>query len=116
MGVRSCPHACSFSTKAFQCHTRNMGATDGSFIVDLRDVVSTGGDPAERLKLVADLLRDRGGYRWVGLYDADGPAGIMRNIIRSGPSALEYPTFRIANGLTGVDRRPQNHPRGQCQC
>jgi putative methionine-R-sulfoxide reductase with GAF domain len=79
-----------------------MGAADDSLIADLRNVVSMDGDRAERLKLLADLLRERGGHRWVGLYDVDGPSGLVRNIVWSGPGAPEYPTFPITSGLTGA--------------
>jgi putative methionine-R-sulfoxide reductase with GAF domain len=74
-----------------------MGAADDSLIADLQNVVSTGGDRIGRLKLVADLLRERG-----GLYDVDGPSGVVRNIVWSGPGAPEYPTFPITSGLTGA--------------
>ena len=79
-----------------------MGAADTSLIADLQKVISTGGDRNERLKLVADLLRERGGHRWVGLYDIDGPSGVVRNVVWRGPGAPEYPTFPITGGLTGA--------------
>jgi L-methionine (R)-S-oxide reductase len=79
-----------------------MGAADDSLIADLRNVVSMDGDRAERLKLVADLLRERGGHRWVGPYDVDDPSGLVRNIVWSGPGAPEYPTFPVTSGLTGA--------------
>jgi len=62
-----------------------MGAANDSLISSLQSVVSIYGDRAERLKLVADLLREQGGHRWVGLYDVDSPSGLVRNIVWSGP-------------------------------
>lgn len=79
-----------------------MGAANYSLIADLQSVVSMYGDRAERLEFVADLLRERGGHRWVGLYDVDGPSGLVRNIVWSGPGAPEYPTFPLTSGLTGA--------------
>ncbi len=54
------------------------------------------------LQAVADLLKNHGGYSWVGLYDVDHSAGVVANVAWSGPSAPEYPTFPIAGGLTGA--------------
>jgi L-methionine (R)-S-oxide reductase len=88
-----------------------MGAHDDGLIADLRNVVSMNGNRVERLKLAADLLRERGGHRWVGLYDVDVSLGLVRNLVWSGPGAPEYPTFPITSGLTGAaiaDRKTVN--------
>jgi putative methionine-R-sulfoxide reductase with GAF domain len=79
-----------------------MGAADDGLIADPRNLVSLEGDRARRLKLVADLLRERGGHRWVGLYEVDGPSDVVRNIVWSGVGAPEYPIFPITSGLTGA--------------
>jgi hypothetical protein len=45
------------------------------------------------LQSVADLLKRIGEYRWVGFYDVDRPAGVVRNIVWSGlgqRSTLSY--------------------------
>ena len=71
-------------------------------LADLRQIVSEPEDRKASLRAVADLLKDRGGYRWVGLYDVDHTARVVRNIVWSGPGAPEYPTFPITKGLTGA--------------
>ena len=68
----------------------------------LRNIVSTARDRAASLQQAADLLKSAGGYRWVGLYDVDRAAGIVTNIVWSGPGAPEYTTFPITKGLTGA--------------
>ena len=66
-------------------------------------VVEDRGDRGlKSLQAVADCLREHGNYRWVGLYDVNRQAGMVVNIVWSGPGAPEYPTFAIAKGLTGV--------------
>ena len=54
------------------------------------------------LQAVAHLLGDRGGYRWVGLYDVDHAAGAVRIIVWSGSGAPKFPEFPIKKGLTGA--------------
>jgi L-methionine (R)-S-oxide reductase len=49
---------------------------------------------------IADALRQKGGYRWTGLYDVDSQAGLVSNIAWSGTGAPQYPTFPITKGLT----------------
>ena len=51
---------------------------------------------------MADTIRHIGGYRWVGLYDVDHAAGVVRNVVLSGPGAPEYPQFPINKGPTGA--------------
>ena len=68
----------------------------------LRNIVSTARDRAASLQQAADLLKSAGGYRWVGLYDVDRAAGIVTNIVWSGPGAPEHITFPITKGLTGA--------------
>ena len=71
-------------------------------LIDLRNLVSTAGDRVAALRGVAELLRNSGSYRWVGLYDVDRVGGTVTNIVWSGPGAPEYPTFPISKGLTGA--------------
>jgi GAF domain-containing protein len=54
------------------------------------------------LQAVADTIRHVGDYRWVGLYDVDHRAGVVRNVVFSGPGAPAYPQFPINKGLTGA--------------
>jgi GAF domain-containing protein len=70
-------------------------------IVGLRDIVSSSRDRVSALRAAAESIKDFGRYRWVGLYDVDTVAGIVRNIVWSGPGAPEHPTFSITKGLTG---------------
>jgi L-methionine (R)-S-oxide reductase len=49
---------------------------------------------------VAELIRQSGDYRWVGLYDV-GPE-VVSIIAYSGPSAAAHPQFPLSKGLTGA--------------
>ena len=69
---------------------------------DLDSLASTAKDRVATLQRVAELIRGARGYRWVGLYDVDHAAGVVKNIVWSGPSAPEYLTFPITKGLTGA--------------
>ena len=54
------------------------------------------------LQEAAALIRSSGNYRWVGLYDVDHAAGLVRNVSWSGPGAPEHPTFTVTQGLTSA--------------
>ena len=71
-------------------------------LMDLERIVSQAGDREASLSIVADLLKESGGYRWVGLYEVDRAGGVVRNMVWSGPGAPEYPTFPMSKGLTGA--------------
>ena len=78
---------------------------------DLRSTVGDAGDRAAALLKVANMVRNSGSYRWVGLYNVDHAAGKVVNLVWSGPGAPEYPVFPISKGLTGAaisDRRTIN--------
>jgi L-methionine (R)-S-oxide reductase len=79
-----------------------MDASRDKFLLDLARIVSESRERVASLREIAGLIRNYGDYRWVGLYDVDHRAGIVRNIVWSGPSAPEYPTFPIHKGLTGA--------------
>jgi len=79
-----------------------MIADRDKLLGDLVKILSNGGDRITSLRLVADLLRDSGAHRWVGLYDVDHAAGFLSVIVWSGPSAPQYPTFPVTEGLTGA--------------
>jgi putative methionine-R-sulfoxide reductase with GAF domain len=68
----------------------------------LAEIVSRATDRAATLKSVADFLKTGGGYRWVGLYDVDHAAQVVRNVAWSGQGAPEYPVFPLTQGLTGA--------------
>ena len=65
-----------------------MTADHRKLLTELVEIVSNTGDRIASLRLVADLLKSSGGYRWVGLYDVDRMAGVVRNIVWSGPGAV----------------------------
>src|SRR5262245_53637846 len=53
------------------------------------------------LHKIADVIRNSGNYRWVGLYDVNHAAQTVAIVVYSGPGAPEFPTFPITKGLTG---------------
>lgn len=60
-----------------------------------------GGAPAaERAQRIADLVRERTGRRWVGIYRVT--AEEVRNLAWSGVAAPAHPDFPIGRGLTGA--------------
>ena len=70
---------------------------------DLQEIAATSpGGRVASLQLIADTIRHSGNYRWVGLYEVEHDAGIITNIVWSGPGAPAHPQFSITNGLTGV--------------
>ncbi len=68
----------------------------------LENIVLTSTDRQASLEEVAALIRSSGNYRWVGLYDVDHAAGVVRNVAWSGPGAPEHPTFPLTQGLTSA--------------
>src|SRR5215831_2593289 len=79
-----------------------MAVDTPKLLSELRAIVRARVDRAKSLKQIAELLKFAGNYRWVGLYDVDHPAGLVKNIVWSGPAAPEYPIFPITKGLTGA--------------
>jgi L-methionine (R)-S-oxide reductase len=80
-------------------------------ITDLETIVSSSRECTASLQLIADTIRGSGNYRWVGLYSVDHAAGIINNVVWSGPGAPAHPQFPITKGLTGVavgERRTVN--------
>jgi len=71
-------------------------------LAELRSVVSRQTNRAAALQQIADLLKSSGNYRWVGFYDVDHRAGLVKNIVWSGPGAPEYPVFPVTKGLTSA--------------
>jgi GAF domain-containing protein len=68
----------------------------------LENIVVTARDRQASLQEAAAVLRGSNNYRWVGLYDIDHEAGLVRNVSSSGPGAPEHPTFPLTQGLTGA--------------
>jgi len=73
-----------------------------SLLAELRSAAGAAGDRATVLLRVANILRNSGNYRWVGLYHVDLRAGKVANIVWSGPGAPEHPVFPVSKGLTGA--------------
>jgi len=72
-----------------------------TLLKELKRLVSGGELRRGALEKVAALIKESGNHRWVGLYDVDHSAGLVSNIVWSGPGAPEFPTFPITKGLTG---------------
>ena len=68
----------------------------------LEEIVVTVGDRQKTLARAAALIRSAGNYRWVGLYDVDHAAGLVRNVTWSGPGAPAHPTFPLSKGLSSA--------------
>jgi L-methionine (R)-S-oxide reductase len=68
----------------------------------LDNIVAATRDRQASLHEVAALLRSSNNYRWVGLYDVDHAAGLVRNVSWSGPGEPEHPTFPLTQGLTSA--------------
>ena len=69
-------------------------------IAQLRRIVASTDNRVSRFQQIADVLKSSGTYRWVGLYDVDHAAGLVKNIVWSGPEAPSYPVFPLTKGLT----------------
>ena len=72
------------------------------FLTELRTIASAPSEPQFAFQQLADFLRKTGNYRWVGLYDVDYAAGLVKNIVWSGTGEPEYPVFPLTKGLTGA--------------
>jgi L-methionine (R)-S-oxide reductase len=71
-----------------------------TLLKELKRLVSGGELRRAALEKAAALIKESGNHRWVGLYDVDHAAGLVSNIVWSGPGAPEFPTFPITKGLT----------------
>jgi GAF domain-containing protein len=79
-----------------------MGTPEKALLAALERIVSSSLCRVDALQGIANCIKNYGPYRWVGLYDVDHESGVVTNIVWSGPSAPAYPTFSIAQGLTGT--------------
>jgi len=71
-------------------------------LVQLENIVSAARDREAAIHEIALAIRSSGNYRWVGLYDVDYAAGLVRNVTWNGAGAPEYPVFPLGKGLTGA--------------
>jgi L-methionine (R)-S-oxide reductase len=72
-----------------------------SLLSELRAITTETGLRMDSLQRMANLIRNSGNYRWVGLYDVNHAAQTVAIVVYSGPGAPEFPTFPITKGLTG---------------
>jgi L-methionine (R)-S-oxide reductase len=64
------------------------------------DVLASEEERAEKAVRIAGLVRQAGGYRWVGLYEVTERE--IAAIGWSGPGAPAYPRFPVTQGLSGA--------------
>jgi putative methionine-R-sulfoxide reductase with GAF domain len=79
-----------------------MNASGHRLLLDLETIVSAARDRQSSLEEIAARIRSSADYRWVGLYDVDHAAGLVRNLTWSGPGAPEHPTFPLTKELTSA--------------
>jgi L-methionine (R)-S-oxide reductase len=79
-----------------------MNAGREALLSSLEHIVTRAHNRRDALEQIAALLRSSANYRWVGLYDIDHAAGLVKNITWSGPGAPEHPTFSLTKGLTSA--------------
>jgi GAF domain-containing protein len=63
-------------------------------------VLNSDKERAEKAVQIAELIRQVGGYRWVGLYEVTEQEIVA--IGWSGPGAPEHPRFPVTQGLSGA--------------
>jgi L-methionine (R)-S-oxide reductase len=79
-----------------------MNVSGHRLLLELKSIIAAARDRQSALEEVAARIRSSGDYRWVGLYDVDHAAGLVRNLTWSGPGAPEYPVFPLSKGLTSA--------------
>ena len=79
-----------------------MSAEDNQLISNLKGIVVVARNREAALQQAAAVIRSSANYRWVGLYDVDHAAGVVRNVTWGGPGQPEHPTFPLTKGLTSA--------------
>src|SRR5690348_8938888 len=87
-------------TQGILCKARNMANAIAKILDDIRSAASSSEDRTVRARRLAGLIKQLGEYRWVGIYDV-GPE-FVRILGWSGSGAPAYPSFSVAQGLTGA--------------
>jgi L-methionine (R)-S-oxide reductase len=64
------------------------------------DVLGSGKGHSEKAVQIADLVRQAGSYRWVGLYEVTEQEIVALGW--SGPGAPAHPRFPVSQGLSGA--------------
>jgi putative methionine-R-sulfoxide reductase with GAF domain len=72
----------------------------GDLVEDVRREAARDATGKERAGRIAELIRERTGRRWVGIYRVDDEQ--VRNLAWSGPAPPAYPTFPVSKGLTAA--------------
>lgn len=75
---------------------------DDRVISELQRAMSGGQNRTMVAQRLADIVRSQGQFRWVGLYDVDASARLVRNVAWSGPGAPAHPVFSTDRGLTAA--------------
>jgi L-methionine (R)-S-oxide reductase len=73
---------------------------DLELLAEVEREAAGAGRPEERAGRIAELVRERTGRRWVGIYRVT--AATVENLAWSGPAAPAHPTFPRDQGLTGA--------------
>jgi L-methionine (R)-S-oxide reductase len=68
--------------------------------LDLESILLQDLGRVAKAESIAEAIRSKGSYRWVGIYDVDIQGGLVSNIAWSGPNAPAHPIFPIMKGLT----------------
>jgi L-methionine (R)-S-oxide reductase len=71
-----------------------------NIINDIRAIAAGGNDRKEKARRLAERIQRLGAYRWVGIYDVG--AELVSILGWVGPSAPEFPSFPVSEGLTGA--------------
>ena len=76
-----------------------MARSIETMLNSIRGIVTSAASLEERARELAEVIRDFGRYRWVGVYDVGSE--LVSILAWSGPGPPAYPTFPITTGLTG---------------
>lgn len=72
---------------------------DAAILQRIRSASREGGQRPARIRRIADIIREAGGYRWVGIYEVVGEE--IAVIAWSGPAEPAHPRFPVTQGLCG---------------
>jgi putative methionine-R-sulfoxide reductase with GAF domain/SAM-dependent methyltransferase len=78
----------------------DRGDPANAWLHQLREIVASAGDRAVKARRAAEVIRNAGGFHWVGLYDVT-PTEIVA-IAWTGEKAPHFPRFPVSQGLSGA--------------
>ncbi len=96
------PGDCPVAITIQVCYREKMSAEPHELISNLKSIVEAARNREAALQEAAAAIRSFANYRWVGLYDVDHAAGVVRNVTWSGPGAPAHPSFPLTKGLTSA--------------